>query len=155
MTNSMTRLAGYAVLATALAVPAFAQTAPKATSPDASTMQSTQPMKPAGAMPTTPSTAAIASADDMQMTGGDRASKIIGSGVMNEAKETVGTVDDLIVTPDNKVPVAVLSVGGFLGIGTKYVAVPFSDLKVTEKGVTMPGATKESLKSLPAFAYRG
>jgi VIT1/CCC1 family predicted Fe2+/Mn2+ transporter len=41
----------------------------------------------------------------------------------NEAKETVGTIDDLIVTPTEKVPFAVLSVGGFLGMGTKYVVV--------------------------------
>ena len=45
----------------------------------------------------------------------------VGSTVVNEANETVGTIDDLIVTPSEVVPYAVLSVGGFLGIGTKYV----------------------------------
>lgn len=47
---------------------------------------------------------------------GYRSSKIVGSTVVNEANETVGKVDDLIVTPDNKVPFAILSVGGFLGV---------------------------------------
>lgn len=36
--------------------------------------------------------------------------------MVNEANETVGKIDDLIVTPTDKVPFAVLSVGGFLGM---------------------------------------
>jgi hypothetical protein len=48
---------------------------------------------------------------------------------------------------------AVLSVGGFLGIGTKYVVVPYSTLEVHDKRMVLPGATKESLKSLPEFKY--
>ena len=46
--------------------------------------------------------------------------------MVNEANETVGTIDDLIVTPGGQAPYAVLSVGGFLGMGTKYVVVPFT-----------------------------
>ena len=49
-----------------------------------------------------------------------------------------------------------LSVGGFLGMGDKYVAVPFSDLKITRDGssrkiVTL--ATKDLLKALPAYQF--
>jgi hypothetical protein len=73
--------------------------------------------------------------------------------VVNEANETVGTIDDLIVTPSEKVPFAVLSVGGFLGMGTKYVVVPYSSLQVRDKKMVLPGATKESLKALPDFKY--
>jgi len=73
--------------------------------------------------------------------------------VVNEAGESVGTIDDLIVTPNEKVPFAVLSVGGFLGIGTKYVVVPYSALEVNDKRMMLRGATKESLKSLPEFKY--
>jgi PRC-barrel domain len=73
--------------------------------------------------------------------------------VVNEANETVGTIDDLIVTPSEKVPFAVLSVGGFLGMGTKYVVVPFSSLQVHDKKMVLPGATKDSLKALPEFKY--
>jgi hypothetical protein len=135
MTQSICKLTGLAVLAASLTIPAMAQSTPSTSSHTGTTAPVTT------------------SVDSIKMTGGERASKIIGSGVTNDAKETVGTVDDLIVTPDEKVPVAVLSVGGFLGMGTKYVAVPFSDLKVTPDGVSMPGATKDSLKSLPAFRY--
>jgi len=84
---------------------------------------------------------------------GYRASKVVGSTVVNEANETVGTIDDLIVTPSDKVPFAVLSVGGFLGMGTKYVVVPYNSLQPHNKQMLLPGATKESLKTLPDFKY--
>ena len=50
--------------------------------------------------------------------------------MVNESNQTVGTIDDLIVTPGGQAPYAVLSVGGFLGLGSKYVVVPFTSLKI-------------------------
>jgi PRC-barrel domain len=47
-----------------------------------------------------------------------RASKVVGSSVLNEADETIGKIDDLLVRRDGKEPYAVLSIGGFLGMGT-------------------------------------
>ena len=91
--------------------------------------------------------------DPQSVATGYRTSKVVGSTVVNEANETVGTIDDLIVTPNEKVPFAVLSVGGFLGMGTKYVVVLFSALQVRDKKMVLPGATKDSLKSLPEFKY--
>jgi hypothetical protein len=91
--------------------------------------------------------------DPQSVATGYRTSKVVGSTVVNEANETVGTIDDLIVTPNEKVPFAVLSVGGFLGMGTKYVVVSYSSFVVRDKQMVLPGATKESLKSLPAFKY--
>ena len=38
-------------------------------------------------------------------------------------------------------------------MGTKYVVVPFSSLQVKEKQMVLPGATKDSLKTLPEFKY--
>jgi hypothetical protein len=73
---------------------------------------------------------------------------------MNDANETVGTINDLIVTHDGKAPYAVLSVGGFLGVGSKYVVIQFSQLRISDNKVTLPGATKDSLKNLPAFNYQ-
>lgn len=100
-----------------------------------------------------PQTVAIAKIDPQSLATGYRTSKVVGSTVVNEANETVGTVDDLIVTPAEKVPFAVLSVGGFLGMGTKYVVVPYSALQVTNNKMVLPGATKDSLKALPEFKY--
>ena len=101
----------------------------------------------------TPQTVTIMKVDPSSLTTGYRTSKVVGSTVVNEANETVGTIDDLIVTPSEKVPFAVLSVGGFLGMGTKYVVVPYNSLKVHDKKMMLPGATKESLKALPEFKY--
>ena len=49
-----------------------------------------------------------------KVAAGYRASKVIGSSVVNEANQTIGKIDDFLVTRDGKEPCAVLSVGGFL-----------------------------------------
>jgi hypothetical protein len=77
-----------------------------------------------------------------------RTFKVVGSTVINE---TVGTIDDLIVTSGEKVPLAVHSVGGFFGMGTKYVVVPHSSLEANDERMMLRGATKDSLKGLPEF----
>jgi hypothetical protein len=100
-----------------------------------------------------PQTVVLMKVDPQTLATGYRTSKVVGSTVVNEANVTVGTIDDLIVTPNEKVPYAVLSVGGFLGMGTKYVVVSFSSLEVNNKRMMLRGATKESLKSLPEFHY--
>jgi len=101
----------------------------------------------------TPQTLSVMKVDPASLATGYRTSKVVGSTVVNETNETVGTIDDLIVTPGDKVPFAVLSVGGFLGMGTKFVVLPYNSLEVRDKKMVLIGATKESLKSLPAFKY--
>jgi hypothetical protein len=100
-----------------------------------------------------PQTITLMKVDPESLAMGYRTSKVVGSAVVNEANENVGTIDDLIVTPSDKVPFAVLSVGGFLGVGTKYVVVPASVVEVKDKKMLLRGATKDSLKGLPAFTY--
>jgi hypothetical protein len=94
--------------------------------------------------------------DSARLQGGRRATKVIGANVYNEANDSIGEVDDLIV-PQNGAgqPVAVLSVGGFLGIGARLVAVPYERLQwnAERERWTLPGATKDSLQSLPAYTY--
>ena len=84
---------------------------------------------------------------------GWRATKIIGAAIYNEAEEKVGTVDDLIVSRTDRIPYAVISVGGFLGMGTKLVAVPMGNLQFSMDHTLMAGADKAALKALPAFTY--
>jgi sporulation protein YlmC with PRC-barrel domain len=91
--------------------------------------------------------------DPQTLATGFRVSKVLGATVVNDANEQVGTIDDLIVTPNQSVPYAVLSVGGFLGMGTRLVAVPYDSMKVGDSKIVLPGATKESLKMLPEFTY--
>ncbi len=100
-----------------------------------------------------PQTLAPFKVDMQSLTTGYRTSKVVGAKVVNNSGDTVGTIDDLIVTPTEKVPYAVLSVGGFLGIGDKLVIVPYSSLAVSNDRMMLPGATVESLKSLPAYKY--
>ena len=54
-----------------------------------------------------PQTVTIAKVDVQKVAAGYRASKVIGSGVGNEANETIGKIDDLLVTRDGKEPYAV------------------------------------------------
>jgi PRC-barrel domain len=128
MTRSNTLLAGAVILAAALNGPAFSQGVPQ--------------------------TLSLMKVDPQTIATGYRTSKVVGSSVVNEANETVETIDDLIVVPNQKVPFAVLSVGGFLGMGTTYVVVPFGALDLNEKRVLLRGATKDSLKSVPPFKYK-
>ncbi|MBP0447032.1 PRC-barrel domain-containing protein [Roseomonas sp. SSH11] len=85
----------------------------------------------------------------------ERVSRIIGSNVYNERNESIGSIDDVILPSGNSSPLAIVSVGGFLGIGAKLVAVPMSDLRwsAADNRWTITGATRESLTSLPAYSY--
>jgi hypothetical protein len=110
-------------------------------------------LAPAALAQGTPQSVGLVKVDVRTLATGYRTSKVVGSTVVNEANETVGKIDDLIVTPDTKVPFAILSVGGLLGVGTHLVAVPFTSLKVANDKIMLPGATKEALKELPEFKY--
>jgi hypothetical protein len=100
-----------------------------------------------------PQTVELAKVDVKKLAAGYRASKVIGSSVLNDANETIGKIDDLLVSPDGKDPFAVLSIGGFLGVGSHLVAVPYANLKLADKKLMLPGGTKEKLKMLPEFKY--
>ena len=99
-----------------------------------------------------PQTVQLAHVDVTKTETGYRASKIIGSSVANEANDTVGKVDDIIIGTDG-LPYVVLSVGGFLSVGNTLVVLPYDSLRTKRDNLTMPGATKEALKALPEFKY--
>ncbi len=84
---------------------------------------------------------------------GHRVSSIIGASVINKANETVGNIDDIIVAADGKAQYAILSVGGFLGVGSRLVAVPFDELSLEANRVTLPTINKERLSTMPEFHY--
>ena len=100
-----------------------------------------------------PQTIEIAKVDVQKVAGGYRAFKVIGSSVVNDAKETIGKIDDLLVTRDGKEPYAVLSIGGFLGMGTHLVVVRYDSLTFADNKIVLPGGSKDGLKMLPAFTY--
>jgi len=87
-------------------------------------------------------------------TTGYRASKLLKSNVYNKEGEKIGSIDDFIVGGENEVSFAIISVGGFLGMGDRLVAVP-AKLFTSNKDhqVILPKASKEDLEALPAFQY--
>ncbi len=100
--------------------------------------------------------------DSQALRNGRRASKIIGSNIYNENNESIGEVEDIMIPAPASAsggnvpaPVAIISVGGFLGIGAKLVAVPYDRLQMNAERNrwTLSGATKESLNALPTFNY--
>ena len=98
-------------------------------------------------------TAGLMSIDPTTVEVGYRVSKVIGSNVVDIAGIKLGTVDDLIITTADQVPYAVLSVGGFLGIGEKHVLVSAKDLDVINEKIVLSGGTKASLTALPSYVY--
>lgn len=101
----------------------------------------------------TPQTVQLTKLDVIKVATGYRASKVIGTSVVNDANDTVGKIDDVIIGQDGKAPFVVLSVGGFLGVGDRLVVLPYDQLRTTGNKVVLPGATKDALKALPEFKY--
>lgn len=78
---------------------------------------------------------------------------ILGREIYNDNKEKIGTVEDIIIAPDKTVSYVIIEVGGFLGMGGHYVAIPISHFKEAGDKLILPGATQEVLKGLPEFEY--
>jgi hypothetical protein len=100
-----------------------------------------------------PQTVDLVKVDVQKLSAGYRSSKVVGTSVVNDAKETIGKIDDLLVSRDGKQPYAVLSIGGFLGMETHLVVVPYDTLTFAGGKVILPGGTKEGLERLPEFKY--
>ncbi len=84
-----------------------------------------------------------------------RVSQIIGSNVYNDRNESIGEVEDVLLSPTGDRPMAVVSVGGFLGIGARLVSLPLSEMRwsTEQERMTLPGGSKEALQARPAFEY--
>src|SRR6476659_7546185 len=85
---------------------------------------------------------------------GDRlASRLVGLNIQNTAKEDIGEIYDIVLTDQAAVKAYIVSVGGLLGIGTKYVAIDPNAVMLTRQDektwkATM-NATKDQLKAAP------
>jgi hypothetical protein len=111
--------------------------------------QQSQPNNPAKAQATTP----ILGIDDAALAGSARASKLIGSKVYT-GDTSIGQIEDVLVTLDHAtVTGVILSVGGFLGIGDKLVAVPVKQIRVGPEARFVTDITKEQLANAPAFDF--
>ena len=95
----------------------------------------------------------IAGVDDAAMALSARASKLIGSKVY-KGDTSIGQIEDVLVDLDHAtVSAVILSVGGFLGLGDKLVAVPVGQIKIGSEAKFTTDLTKDQLTSAPAFVF--
>jgi hypothetical protein len=87
-------------------------------------------------------------------------SNVVGLDIHNGQNDNIGKIQDIAFDASKKVTGYILSVGGFLGMGTHYVAVNPHAVVVSYDAqnkvwkATM-NATKDQLKSAPEFKYGG
>lgn len=120
--------------------------------------QATQPPadRPADKPSERPNVAATTSTGDFNAAGEMSGNALIGTTVRDDKREAVGKVEDVYVDSSGAIKTVVVSVGGFLGVGAKDVAVKWSDLKFSRDDrsiVIMTTWTKDSLKAMPDYKY--
>jgi sporulation protein YlmC with PRC-barrel domain len=76
--------------------------------------------------------------------------------VYDPSETKIGEITDVLVDRDGRIGAFIVSVGGFLGVGEKHVAVPFNAVHGTQRNgkwwLTM-NANKDALKSAAGFKY--
>lgn len=83
-----------------------------------------------------------------------KGNKLIGADVKSSNNEKIGDVSEVLVSTDGKISAIIVSVGGFLGVGDRRVALPWEQLRFSSEGndlVVMASATRESLKEMPEY----
>jgi len=143
-----------------------ASNAPAATAPAATMAPAAAPTDKTAAAPaaTTPGatapdqtkTAAIDKSTLTAMPVGEiKADDLKGTTVYGANDAKVGEIGDVVLTPDKKADAVIVNVGGFLGIGTKEVAVGLDNLKFmidkNGKKYLYTTFTKEQLEAQPAY----
>jgi hypothetical protein len=123
-----------------LAPPAVAQTTtPPGTSPPPAASPTGQPMWYSH------------QADEM------RASKLIGTKVVNTANETIGDINEIVLGKDGKVAAVIIGVGGLLGMGEREVAMNFDSIRMSRDSnnnlVLTVNANKDVLKAAPEWRW--
>jgi hypothetical protein len=145
------------VLLAATAIPALATVAYAQTNAPTTTTPSTEATTPAPT--TTPSATTAAAPEWYQHQQGEwRTSKLVGSKVKNNAGDTIGDINEILLTNDGAAAAAVIGVGGFLGMGEHQVAVQFKSLKIDRDAngndVVKLDTTKEALKKAPEWTWQ-
>lgn len=94
--------------------------------------------------------AATATTTTTSASGEWRTSKMDGIKVYNDANENIGSINDLLMDKSGTVKIAVIGVGGFLGLGEHLVAVPYEKLKFVNEAVAYTGAAGTNPGAKPA-----
>jgi hypothetical protein len=107
---------------------------------------------------TQPAAKGIQRIEDKDQLGHWKGSQIIGAKVEDPSGKDIGKIEDLMVDSSGRVQFAVLSFGGFLGVGDKWYAIPWKALHVERDADSanvervVLDASKETLEKAPAFA---
>ena len=83
-------------------------------------------------------------------------SRLVGTNLYNKQNESIGEIRDLVIENGKTVTGIVVSVGGFLGIGERYVAVDPTTVVLHRDNDTLKATTdisKENLRDAPTFDY--
>jgi sporulation protein YlmC with PRC-barrel domain len=125
--QTLTGAASALAVVVALSSPSFAQTMER----NSANQQGATATNPAGS--------------DMILPSQMRASKVIGATVYDRDNAKLGDVQDIVLDKDGRVSAVVVSVGGFLGVGAKDVAVKLNEIKTDNNRLTLD-RTKDQLK---------
>ena len=87
------------------------------------------------------------------VTGWSVKKQVLGKSVYNEKNEKIGKIHDIIISADRSVSYAIIGAGGFLGLGDHNVAISVDYIRLIAGKLVITGATKETLKKMPAFKY--
>jgi len=90
---------------------------------------------------------------DAVVLGWSAKKQVLGKPLYNEKNEKVGTIDDVIITPDQAVSYAIVGAGGFVGLAKHDVAIPIIQIKQDDGKFVLEGATKDVIKAMPKFEY--
>jgi len=84
---------------------------------------------------------ATSAATNTSFHGDWRTSKVVGLNVYNEKNENVGSINDLLMDKSGNIKAVVVSVGGFLGMGSRLIALPMDKVKFSEQPVPSTSAS--------------
>ena len=122
------------LLSSVVIVTAFAQSNPPA--------PAATPAPPAATTTTTTTTASTSSMW--------RASKVIGVNVYNDQDEKLGSISEILLDKSGKIDGVIVGVGGFLGVGTKDVAIGIDQLDFAMSGNTEANAGDTAETAVPS-----
>ena len=83
-----------------------------------------------------------------------RISKIIGSDVRTKSGEKIGDIRDLVLDASGTIRLAIVSTGGFLGVGDRLHAVPWDTLTLGPKDDHILDIDKARLQAAPGFTSK-
>ena len=91
-----------------------------------------------------------------EMPAGTTVTNFYKQTVYDPADNKIGDIDDVLIDKAGNVSALIVGVGGFLGMGEKHVAIPFSDVHASEKDnkwYLVLNTTKDALNTAPGFTY--